>query len=1208
MTRILVILCFALLSQTAKAAIFYVDPSSTASTATGALATPWKTLDQVNANMSLFNPGDQVLFKRGQKFSGTLTVTRSGTSGNPITFGAYGTGADPLFWGTGATINMLFYTYNRSYVTFYGLSVSDTTISATDRSIQSNIQRAFYIDGTSTGVVIRKCKIDRVGVGFFIVGPGNIMDSCDIGNLRMVKNTPTTVNNNDDYGANPVVISSANNRITNCYFHDCWANSYDYVLDGGGVELYGNACSNNFIGYNTFYDCNGILECGSGNGGIMKDNVFAYNKMINNSSLFYISSGGSFAVTVKNLQFYNNVVVENTAPRLGAYAASAMAALSAGSADSNIVVFKNNIFWLTTGVDVCRSGQLAAYQFTHENNIYRLGGTSYLNFTANPSELSTSTAAIFSNSAPSDPIGWNYRLTTGSPAINFGQNVGINRDFEGVTVPATPHAGLLQSLTNTASPLTVSASSTTAIACNGGSTSVTVSATGGVSPYTGTGTFTVSAGTHTYTVTDANGTSASTSISISQPSALTVTVSAGTISVSGGTTSVTVTAGGNTSPYTYSLNNGSFQSSNVFATVGTGTHNIQVKDSKGCLVTKTVTISLTATSPLTITLTPGTAIACNGGTSTVTVSASGGVAPYTGTGTFTVSAGTYTYSVTDALNLTASGSITISQPSALSATLSNGTINTLAGTTSVTVTATGGTPSYTYSLNNGTYQTSNIFSGVATGTHTIRIKDSKGCILTKSLALTATPTSPLTASVTKGTVIACNGGTTTVTISASGGFSPYTGTGTFTVSAGTYNYTITDASNTSVTASVTITQPNAITATLSNGLITTIGGRTSITVNATGGTPSYTYSLNGGTYQTSNVFTNVASGTHTIRVKDSKSCILTKTLSISVTPVTPLNVSVSAGTIACKGESTTVTVSASGGIGPYTGTGTFTVTSGSYTYAVTDALGASDSETITISQPQVLSLSLASGTIASNGGTTTLTASVTGGIAPYQYRIGTGNFQTSNVFSNIAAGTYTVAVLDANNCSRSKEITITEPPKPFQLSLVSKSNITCRGRTDGKITVSGTNGYAPYRYKLNSGSYGTGNVFSNLAAGTYTITGRDSIGTTSSISVTIAGSNVNCNTLKSAKGDGAVQDELPLTPTVTVYPNPSQSYFRLQVPATLPARAKMTVTDIKGRIIEQGIMRQGTDMILGERYAQGIYILTVYTDDRLQTFKLIKTR
>ena len=167
-----------------------------------------------------------------------------------------------------------------------------------------------------------------------------------------------------------------------------------------------------------------------------------------------------------------------------------------------------------------------------------------------------------------------------------------------------------------------------------------------------------------------------------------------------------------------------------------------------------------------------------------------------------------------------------------------------------------------------------------------------------------------------------------------------------------------------------------------------------------------------------------------------------------------------------------------------------------------------------------------------------------------------------------------MAVLDANNCSRSKEITITEPPKPFQLSLVSKSNITCRGRTDGKITVAGTNGYAPYRYKLNSGSYGTGNVFSNLAAGTYTITGRDSIGTTSSISVTIAGSNVNCNTLKSAKGDGAVQDELPLTPPLPYNPNPSQSYFRLQVPATLPARAKMTVTDIKGRIIEQGIMRQ----------------------------------
>src|SRR6478752_501102 len=73
----------------------------------GTSAAPWKTCAKVNA--FALQPGDTVLFARGGLWRETLAPTASGTSGNPITFGAYGTGALPLFKGsdvkTGWTLN-----------------------------------------------------------------------------------------------------------------------------------------------------------------------------------------------------------------------------------------------------------------------------------------------------------------------------------------------------------------------------------------------------------------------------------------------------------------------------------------------------------------------------------------------------------------------------------------------------------------------------------------------------------------------------------------------------------------------------------------------------------------------------------------------------------------------------------------------------------------------------------------------------------------------------------------------------------------------------------------------------------------------------------------------------------------------------------------------------------------------------------------------
>jgi len=283
------------------------------------------------------------------------------------------------------------------------------------------------------------------------------------------------------------------------------------------------------------------------------------------------------------------------------------------------------------------------------------------------------------------------------------------RDFRGntynnsATIPAYYGNIFFDNGSAGSNPPTVSCSAT-AISCNGGSSTVTVSGSGGTPPLTGTGTFSRTAGTYTFTVTDAAGQTGSCNVTITQPTALVASNTAGTITTVGGSANIVVTASGGIAPYS---GTGTFSRT-------AGTYTFTVTDANGC--TATTTRTLTNPSPVVVTCS-STPILCNGGTSTITVSASGGTGPYNNTGSFIRSAGTYTFSVTDAVGATGSCSLTVTQPSELVASATAGTISTVGGTTSVVVTATGGTGAYT---GTGTFTR-------GAGIHTFTVTDANGC-------------------------------------------------------------------------------------------------------------------------------------------------------------------------------------------------------------------------------------------------------------------------------------------------------------------------------------------------------------------------------------------------------------------------------------------------------------------------------------------------
>ncbi|MBK7375304.1 MAG: hypothetical protein IPJ02_07055 [Chitinophagaceae bacterium] len=452
----------------------------------------------------------------------------------------------------------------------------------------------------------------------------------------------------------------------------------------------------------------------------------------------------------------------------------------------------------------------------------------------------------------------------------------------------------------------------TAILCNGGTATVTMTASGGTGQlsYTfngitnTTGVFTgLTGGAYNYSVTDANSCGpVAGSFTVVQPAAVNVSnVSQSAIACTGGTATVTITAAGGTAPLSYTFN-GVTQASNVFAGIPAGVnYAYSVTDANSCTP---ATGNFTVVEPAVISVSnvSQNAIACNGGTATVTITAAGGTAPlsYTFNGVtqasnvFTgIPAGVnYAYSVTDANSCTpATGTFTVVEPAVISVSnVSQSTIACNGGTATVTITAAGGTTPLSYTFN-GVTQASNVFTGIPAGVnYAYSVTDINSCT---PAAGTFTVVEPAVISVSNlsHTAILCNGATTTVTITAAGGTTPlsYTFNGVtqasniFTgVLAGTYSYSVTDANSCSpVTGNYTITEPVLLTITKTTHVNPTTGCNLtgSITVTSGGGTPNYLFKVDAGGWQaptpvngTSFTFTNLGAGLHTMYVQDANGC------------------------------------------------------------------------------------------------------------------------------------------------------------------------------------------------------------------------------------------------------------------------------------------------------------------------------------------------
>ena len=168
---------------------------------------------------------------------------------------------------------------------------------------------------------------------------------------------------------------------------------------------------------------------------------------------------------------------------------------------------------------------------------------------------------------------------------------------------------------------------------------------------------------------------------------------------------------------------------------------------------------------------------------------------------------------------------------------------------------------------------------------------------------------------------------------------------------------------------------------------------------------------------------------------------------------------------------------------------------GSYIVTVTDTNGCTSTASASITQPtDVTALASAINQVNCFGAATgAATVTAGGGISPYTYLWSNGSTDQSS--TNLTAGTYTVTVFDANGCTETSMVTITQPSTALSSSITSSTNPSCEGNTMGTATVTAAGGTSPYSYLWSNGQ--TTATATGMTAGTYLVTVTDMNGCTS---------------------------------------------------------------------------------------------------------------
>ena len=672
-----------------------------------------------------------------------------------------------------------------------------------------------------------------------------------------------------------------------------------------------------------------------------------------------------------------------------------------------------------------------------------------------------------------------YSIDGGSTFQSSGNFVGLAAGNYQVVVKDDNDCSINGSLISILEPQALTINSTTIkdITCSGLSNgSLKVTASGGTGAYTfrlntinyefPVGSFQgLSAGTYTVKVKDANACEITTSdLIINEPDKLIIESELSKNITCNGLNDgeINIAVSGGTGSIEYSIDNGlSYQSESSFTNLGPAAdYQVKVRDANLCSASGS-TLSITNPAPLTIDNELITQISCNGLTDgEIVISASGGTGnieysidngiQFQPNNTFSNLSAAVDYQIKvrdENLCETSGNTVAVISPAPLSIDDEISRAISCYGLADgeITISASGGTGIIEYSIDNGnTFQSNNTFPNLAkSSNYQVAIRDANLCETTGSILSVSEP-EIITISEELVKNISCNGLTDgEISISASGGtgsleFSidngtSYQGSGSFTALRAGDNYQIKvrDENNCESDGGLySIIDPEQLKITSVDLINVQCFGLENgqISIDASGGTGSLSYSIDGGSSFLNNegIFTGLGLGaTYAIAIKDENDCLV------------------------------------------------------------------NDESIYEITQPEAIELdSLGLQNISCFGNNDAHAyIRAKGGNGNYSYSIDNGqSFSSDNLFSNLLPETdYYIIFKDEKECKDSTELFQIKEPEKLSILKIDTIHISCYGMIDGKIIVSPQGGTAPYTYAIEGITNQEDSTFTELSAGTYNV-------------------------------------------------------------------------------------------------------------------------
>lgn len=396
-------------------------------------------------------------------------------------------------------------------------------------------------------------------------------------------------------------------------------------------------------------------------------------------------------------------------------------------------------------------------------------------------------------------------------------------------------------------------------------------------------------------------------------------------------------------------------------------------------------------------------------------------------------------------------------------------------------------------------------------TYTVTVTNQIGCTTTSQVPVTINNIT-FAAAVTED--ILCFGECTgTATVSATG-IPPYTyfwsnqtsGNINDSLCSGSYTVTVTDNLQCTATQTVTINQPPLLVAGFTDIIQPECDGvgYGSASVTPSGGTPPYSYQWQFGGSNPTN--SQLLTGDNSVTVTDQNGCDTV----ITVTMLPPGGIAAEIQTLSdiscfgmCDGSLTALGTS---GTPPFTymwsngmqGSTINNLCSGPYIVSVIDSENCVIHKYAFIVQPdELIGLAGIFEPILCHGQTGSVQIEINGGTSPYLIHWSTGD--NTNVVSEISAGSYSVTVTDAHNCSDTSEVEITQPT-PLVLAGIPE-NMRCTGNCNGSVMLDVTGGTPGYDYNWSNGTNASN--AQQLCEGFYQVTVTDNNGCAISASYSI---------------------------------------------------------------------------------------------------------